>query len=407
MKKEQWIIMGVTIDIVVVLVPISVLCYLWRTRCFRGNNAISEEERTQSTQSVMCQLKTEAAIIDKTNNGKEDYELPLFTLSSIQIATSYFSFANKIGEGGFGHVYKGQLVNGQEIAVKRLSRSSQQGSEEFRNEVILISRLQHRNLVRILGCCAQGDERILIYEYLPNKSLDSFLFDETKRALLDWKMRVHIIEGIAQGLQYLHKYSRVRIIHRDLKASNILLDNDMNPKISDFGTARIFGDNESRASTKRIVGTYGYMSPEYALYGRFSMKSDIFSFGVMMLEIISGKRNTDFYMPDHASNLLGYAWDLWKDGRGLEIMDHSLVETCSTSDIMRYIQIGFLCVQESAVDRPTISAVLSMLSNEMVDIPAPKQPAFFAIVSLNDAYTHEIANPCSVNDVTISEVVSR
>ncbi|THG23483.1 hypothetical protein TEA_008414 [Camellia sinensis var. sinensis] len=203
----------------------------------------------------MCQLKTDAAIIDKSNNGREDYELPLFTLSSIQIATSYFSVANKIGEGGFGHVYKGQFVNGQEIAVKRLSRSSQQGSEEFRNEVILISRLQHRNLVRILGCCTQGDERILIYEYLPNKSLDSFLFDETKRALLDWKIRVHIIEGIAQGLQYLHKYSRVRIIHRDLKASNVLLDNDMNPKISDFGTARIFGDNESRASTKRIVGT--------------------------------------------------------------------------------------------------------------------------------------------------------
>ncbi|XP_028083033.1 G-type lectin S-receptor-like serine/threonine-protein kinase B120 [Camellia sinensis] len=408
MTKEQWIIMGVTIDIVVVVVPISVLCcYLWRTRCFRGNNAISEDEGTQSTQSVMCQLKTDAAIIDKSNNGREDYELPLFTLSSIQIATSYFSVANKIGEGGFGHVYKGQLVNGQEIAVKRLSRSSQQGSEEFRNEVILISRLQHRNLVRILGCCTQGDERILIYEYLPNKSLDSFLFDETKRALLDWKIRVHIIEGIAQGLQYLHKHSRVRIIHKDLKASNILLDNDMNPKISDFGTARIFGDNESRASTKRIVGTYGYMSPEYALYGRFSMKSDVFSFGVMMLEIISGKRNTDFYMPDRASNLLGYAWDLWKDGRGLEIMDHSLVETCSMSDIMRYIQIGFLCVQESAVDRPTISTVLSMLSNEMVAILAPKQPAFFAIVSLNDAYTDEISKPCSINEVTISEVVSR
>ncbi|CAL5443226.1 unnamed protein product [Camellia sinensis] len=312
MKKEQWITMGVTVDIVVVLVPISVLCYLWRTRCFRGD-----------PKYTICNVS-----IEKSNNGREDYELPLFTLSSIQIATSYFSVANKIGEGGFGHVYKGQLVNGQEIAVKRLSRSSQQGSEEFRNEVILISRLQHRNLVRILGCCAQGDERILIYEYLPNKSLDSFLFgvaircinvfnakfgsDETKRALLDWKIRVHIIEGIAQGLQYLHKYSRVRIIHRDLKASNILLDNDMNPKISDFGTARIFGDNESRASTKRIVGTYGYMSPEYALYGRFSMKSDVFSFGIMMLEIISGKKNTDFYMPDHASNLLGYMEGVWR-----------------------------------------------------------------------------------------------
>ncbi|XP_028083035.1 G-type lectin S-receptor-like serine/threonine-protein kinase At4g03230 [Camellia sinensis] len=376
-----------------------------------GNNALSANERTQSTQSVMCQLKTESAIITKSTMEKRImFVLPLFTLSSIQIATSYFSVANKIGEGGFGHVHKGRLLNRQKIAVKRLSRSSEQGSKEFKNEVILISRLQHRNLVRILGCCAQGEERILIYDVIRcinNVFNAKFGTDEIKRALLDWKIRVHIIEGIAQGLQYLHKYSRERIIHRDLTASNILLDNDMNQKISDFGTARIFRDNESRANRKRIVGTYGYMSPEYALYGRFSMKFDVFSFGVMMLEIICGKKNTDFYIPDHASNLLGYAWDLWKDGRGLEIMDHSLVETCSTSDILQCIQIGFLCVQESAVDRPTISTVLSMPSNEMVAIPAPKQPAFFAIVSLNGAYTHEIRKPCSVNDVTISEVVSR
>ncbi|XP_028104341.1 receptor-like serine/threonine-protein kinase SD1-8 isoform X2 [Camellia sinensis] len=371
-----------------------------------GNNR-SEDRTSLGTQSFMSEMKTEATIMEKINNGKKDHELPLFSLSSIEIATDYFSDANKIGQGGFGPVYKGKLFNGQEIAVKRLSRSSGQGLEEFKNEVTLISRLQHRNLVRILGCCAQGDERILVYEYLPNKSLDTFLFDEIGRALLDWKIRVSIIEGIAQGLQYLHKYSRVRIIHRDLKTSNILLDNNMNPKISDFGTARIFGDNESRANTNRIVGTYGYMSPEYALDGLFSVKSDVFSFGIMMLEIISGKKNTGFYQPDRAQNLLGYAWDLWKEGRGLEIIDHLFVETCSTSEVMHYIQVSFLCVQENAADRPTISDVVSMLSNELIAIPAPKQPAFSTIVSVKYANTLEIPKLCSVNDVTISEVEGR
>ncbi|THG20627.1 hypothetical protein TEA_017016 [Camellia sinensis var. sinensis] len=338
-----------------------------------GNNR-SEDRTSLGTQSFMSEMKTEATIMEKINNGKKDHELPLFSLSSIEIATDYFSDANKIGQGGFGPVYKGKLFNGQEIAVKRLSRSSGQGLEEFKNEVTLISRLQHH---------------------------------EIGRALLDWKIRVSIIEGIAQGLQYLHKYSRVRIIHRDLKTSNILLDNNMNPKISDFGTARIFGDNESRANTNRIVGTYGYMSPEYALDGLFSVKSDVFSFGIMMLEIISGKKNTGFYQPDRAQNLLGYAWDLWKEGRGLEIIDHLFVETCSTSEVMHYIQVSFLCVQENAADRPTISDVVSMLSNELIAIPAPKQPAFSTIVSVKYANTLEIPKLCSVNDVTISEVEGR
>ncbi|KAF5934776.1 hypothetical protein HYC85_025905 [Camellia sinensis] len=372
-----------------------------------GNNRRSEDRTSLGTQSFMSEIKTEATIMEKINNGKKDHELPLFTLSSIEIATDYFSDANKIGQGGFGPVYKGKFFNGQEVAVKRLSRSSGQGLKEFKNEVTLISRLQHRNLVRILGCCTQGDERILIYEYLPNKSLDTFLFDEIGRASLDWKIRVSIIEGIAQGLQYLHKYSRVRIIHRYLKTSNILLDNNMNPKISDFGTARIFGDNESQANTNRIVGTFGYMSPEYALDGLFSVKSDVFSFGIMMLEIISGKKNTGFYQPDRAQNLLGYAWDLWKEGRGLEIIDHLIVETCSTSEVMCHIQVSFLCVQENAADRPTISDVVSMLSNEIIAIPAPKQPAFSTIVSVKHANTLAIPKLCSVNDVTISEVEGR
>ncbi|CAL5438697.1 unnamed protein product [Camellia sinensis] len=309
-----------------------------------GNNGRSKDETSQDTELLLYEQKTEAAIID-------DHELILFTLRSIEIATDYFSDANKLGEGGFGSVYKGKLVNGEEIAVKRLSKSTGEGLREFKNE------------------------------------------NKARRALLDWKMRVNIIEGIAQGLQYLHKYSRLRIIHRDLKTSNILLDDNMNPKISDFGTARIFGDNEAQANTKRIVGTYGYMSPEYALDGLFSVKSDVFSFGVMMLEIISGKKNTG-------------AWDMWNEGRGLEIMDEVLVETC-TSEVMRYIEVGFLCVQESAIDRPTISEVLSMLSNERSTIPTPKQPAFSAIIGVNVANRLEIPKPCSINDVTISEVKGR
>ncbi|KAM3342244.1 hypothetical protein P3S68_027210 [Capsicum galapagoense] len=180
----------------------------------------------------------------------EDIELPLFPFSTITRATNNFSFNNKIGEGGFGPVYKGVLEEGQEIAVKRLSRTSMQGLDEYKNEVIYIAKLQHRNLVRLLGCCIQGEEKMLIYEYMPNKSLDSYIFDKTKSKLLDWPKRFDIVNGIARGLLYLHQDSRLRIIHRDLKASNILLDTDMNPKISDFGIARSVAGNDMGAKTR-------------------------------------------------------------------------------------------------------------------------------------------------------------
>ncbi|KAM3693816.1 hypothetical protein ACJW31_07G012900 [Castanea mollissima] len=318
---------------------------------------------------------------------KKEFKMPLFSFTSVSAATDNFSDANKLGEGGFGPVYKGILLKGDLVAVKRLSRRSGQGWEELKNEAILIASLQHNNLVRLLGCCIERDEKILVYEYMPNKSLDFFIFDQEKRKILDWQTRIRVIEGIAQGLLYLHQYSRLRIIHRDLKASNILLDTEMNPKISDFGLARIFKGNESRANTNRIVGTYGYMSPEYALEGLFSIKSDVFSFGILLLEI---------------------AWELWTSDRGSDLVDPLLDDVSSVRAALKYVNIGLLCVQESAADRPTMSDVVTMLSSESMALPYPKQPAFLimrSVVKANPGISR--TEICSVNHATASIIEGR
>ncbi|XP_012459183.1 G-type lectin S-receptor-like serine/threonine-protein kinase At4g27290 isoform X1 [Gossypium raimondii] len=309
-------------------------------------------------------------------HGKEDLELPAFDFATVAMATNNFSGNNILGQGGFGPVYKGTLIEGQEIAVKRLSKNSGQGLEEFKNEVTLISKLQHRNLVKLFGCCVRKDEKILIYEYMPNKSLDYFIFDQTRSKLLDWRIRMHIIDGIARGVLYLHHDSRLRIIHRDLKASNILLDNNMNPKISDFGLARKFGVHQTQAKTKRVIGTYGYMSPEYALDGLFSTKSDVFSFGVLVLEILSGKKNRGFSHPEHDHNLLGHAWTLWMGKRPLELIDTAFGDLYNATEVLRCINVALLCVQQSPPDRPNMSLVLLMLCGDSV-LPQPKQPGFF------------------------------
>ncbi|CAL8139769.1 unnamed protein product [Prunus armeniaca] len=309
--------------------------------------------------------------------GNNDTELPLFDLWSILAATDNFSEANKLGEGGFGPVYKGTLLENQDVAIKRLSKKSGQGHQEFMNELKLIAKLQHTNLVRLLGCCIEDEEMILIYEFMPNRSLDKILFEPSENRKLDWGKRFRIIEGIAQGLLYIHKYSRLKIIHRDIKASNVLLDGTMNPKISDFGMARIFEINEIEANTKRVVGTYGYMSPVYALFGHFSEKLDVFSFGVLLLEIVSGKRNAAFYSVEHSQTLAGWAWELWKEGRGMELIDASVRETYQPHEALRCIHVGLLCVQEAPADRPTMSSVIHMLqSNEASSLPPTKEPAF-------------------------------
>ncbi|CAN6175657.1 unnamed protein product [Urochloa humidicola] len=325
--------------------------------------------------------------IEEGNSG-----FSLYDFSQIKEATGNFSSENKLGQGGFGPVYKGLLPGDLEVAVKRLASCSVQGLLEFKNEIQLIAKLQHKNLVKLLGCCIQGDqEKMLVYEYMQNRSLDIFIFDVNKGVQLNWSMRLHIIDGVAQGLLYLHKHSRLCVVHRDLKASNILLDSDMTPKISDFGMARIFSSNMTESNTTRIVGTHGYISPEYAFDGVCSIKSDVFSFGVLVLEIISGKRTTGFYPYDgKLYNLISYAWKLWKVGEWRQLVCCRIGE--NREAIERCIQVALLCVQESAEDRPSIDLVVSMLNSENVSLPKPKQPAYFFVRSNNSE-----VSPCNIN----------
>ncbi|KAI9128345.1 hypothetical protein K1719_001338 [Acacia pycnantha] len=348
-------------------------CYVCfhRKRRLRGGQTTDEILLQKLEILKKRHTKEQGAMKDEYNS-----EVQNFSFKTIKVATNYFSEEAKLGEGGFGLVFKGKLSNAKEIAVKRLSFKTGQGLEEFKNEVTLIAKLQHKNLVRLLGFCLEENEKLLVYEYMPNTSLDTFLFDSTKRQQLDWSKRRNIIKGIARGLLYLHEDSRLKIIHRDLKASNVLLDEEMNPKISDFGTARIFGNDQIQASTERVIGTYGYMAPEYALEGLFSIKSDVYSFGVIMLEVISGKRNTGFYQPERSLSLLSYAWRLWNEGKGLELVESDLINTCGDKDeALRWIHIGLLCVQENPQDRPTMSSVVLMLASSS-NLPHPHAPPF-------------------------------
>ncbi|KAJ4729939.1 Receptor-like kinase [Melia azedarach] len=391
-KNNKGIVIGGVVGSVafVVLIGLITPVYL-RKRRRRSETIKVDREKKVRNQDGRAMLRLNMAVqfyhkerdvknmVDSGQLKEEDKEgidLPFFRFASIVAATDNFSEANKLGKGGFGPVYKGKFPEGQEIAVKRLSSVSGQGLEEFKNEVVLIAKLQHRNLVRLLGYCTEGGEKILLYEYMPNKSLDFFIFGGNLIVLLDWEMRFNIILGIARGLLYLHQDSRLRIIHRDLKTSNILLDQEMNPKISDFGLARIFEGKQTEGSTNRVVGTYGYMSPEYALDGFFSVKSDVFSFGVVVLEIISGRKNTGFYNSEEALSLLGYAWRLWQKDQASDIMDQKVRESSKTNEILRCINVGLLCVQEDPNDRPTMSNIVIMLGSEPVALPVPKRPAF-------------------------------
>ncbi|GLT36750.1 hypothetical protein SLA2020_111100 [Shorea laevis] len=407
-SKPKWIPIAASLSAVLGLALLSSFAFfIWRKRN-------SQEDNKDSKEVQLLDLRGGNFVKEYPNNDFQgervegSQEFPSIQLDIINAATKNFCNENKLGEGGFGPVYKGTLADGKEIAVKRLSRTSGQGLLEFKNEVMLIARVQHRNLVRLLGCCIEDNETLLVYEYMPNRSLDVFLFDSSMSVELDWQRRFSIITGIARGIMYLHEDSRLRIIHRDLKTSNILLDGEMNPKISDFGMARIFGVNQSEANTNRVVGTYGYMSPEYAMGGLFSVKSDVFSFGVLLLEIISGKKNNGFYFYKRCESLLTFAWKLWSQGQGMQLIDPQLVQSCVEFEVLKCIHIGLLCVQKDPVDRPTMSSVILMLGNENLTLPRPTEPAFFVgRVAAESATPLTDNNIFSANEVTLSDVSPR
>ncbi|CAA0832824.1 G-type lectin S-receptor-like serine/threonine-protein kinase [Striga hermonthica] len=364
----------IILPVVVGFVFLSICIFIalcWMAR--RKGRRIKDQKALET-----LQLDSSAIVLKDESERVNIQELPLFTFKTLADATNQFHDENMLGRGGFGYVYKGRLASGKEIAVKRLSAASGQGMEEFMNEAIVISKVQHRNLVKLVGCCVEREEKMLVYEYMPNNSLDICLFDPAhpSQKILDWKKRLSIMEGTGRGLLYLHMDSRLKIIHRDLKPSNVLLDEDYNPKISDFGMARIFGGNQDQANTARVVGTYGYMAPEYAMDGRFSEKSDVYSFGVLMLEIISGKKNTHYYNQEWSLSLLGCAWKLWSENNGTAFADRTIANPVFQGEIVRCIHIALLCVQEFPQDRPPVQTVLSMLSREIVDLPPPQQPVF-------------------------------
>ncbi|WVY99073.1 hypothetical protein V8G54_031224 [Vigna mungo] len=329
--------------VVVVLLTCLFICL--RRRKARKNLEVKKEEREEE---------------DEVEDEIKIAESLQFNFETIRVATEDFSDSNKLGQGGFGAVYRGRLSNGQIIAVKRLSRDSGQGDTEFKNEVLLVVKLQHRNLVRLLGFCLEGRERLLVYEFVPNKSLDYFIFDPAMKARLDWEKRYKIIRGIARGLLYLHEDSQLRIIHRDLKASNILLDEEMNPKIADFGMARL---------------TFPYWSV-VDIWHQSMQCMDSFRFGVLILEIVSGQKNSGINNGENMEDLLSFAWRNWKEGKALNIIDPSLNNN-SRNEMLRCIHIGLLCVQENLIDRPTMATIILMLNSYSLSLPIPAEPAFY------------------------------
>ncbi|KAF8666991.1 hypothetical protein HU200_053160 [Digitaria exilis] len=400
-NKEGKVLAIVMPTIAVLMMAITVLCFCKRRR------------------SAAQYFRPCTASPDDDIQGAD--MLP-FDLSTLRVATNHFAESKMLGKGGFGMVYKGVLPDGQEIAVKRLCQSSRQGIGELKSELVLVAKLHHKNLVRLVGVCLQEQEKILVYEYTPNRSLDTILFDSVRNEELDWGKRLKIINGVARGLQYLHEDSQLKIVHRDLKASNVLLDSDYVPKISDFGLAKIFWGDQSKYVTRRVAGTYGYMAPEYAMRGLYSIKSDVFSFGVLLLEIVTGRRNNGLYDSEHDVDLLNLVWEHWTTGTITELLDPFLLGRRAPLDQMsKLVNIGLLCVQDSPADRPTVSSVNVMLSSDTVSLQVPSKPTF-CISEMedhshlySDAYnravklqsTDKAKEALSTNEVSLTELEPR
>ncbi|RHN45124.1 putative protein kinase RLK-Pelle-DLSV family [Medicago truncatula] len=303
-----------------------------------------------------------------------------YKYETLEKATDYFNSSRKIGQGGSGSVFKGILPNGNVVAVKRLVFNNRQWVDEFFNEVDLISGIEHKNLVKLLGCSIEGPESLLVYEHLPNKSLDQFIFEKSRTQILNWKQRFNIICGTAEGLAYLHQGSIKRIIHRDIKSSNVLLDDNLSPKIADFGLARCFATDKTHLSTG-IAGTLGYMAPEYLIRGQLTDKADVYSFGVLVLEIVCGRRNN--VIREDSGSLLQNVWKHYRSNTLVETIDSSLGDDIPEAEPSRVLHIGLLCTQASASLRPSMTQVVKMLSNSDLDVPTPNQPPFFSSAILD------------------------
>ncbi|KAI7731049.1 hypothetical protein M8C21_023552 [Ambrosia artemisiifolia] len=313
-----------------------------------------------------------------------------FKYTTVEKATGNWDDSNKLGQGGFGTVYKGVLPDGREIAVKRLYFNNKFRAVDFYNEVNMISSVEHRNLVRLLGCSCSGPESILVYEYLPNMSLDRFIFDPTRGKALNWEKRFEIIIGTAEGLVYLHENTRCRIIHRDIKASNILLDLRLRAKIADFGLARSFQDDKSHISTA-IAGTLGYMAPEYLAHGQLTEKADVYSFGVLILEVVTGMENNKSKTTEYTDSLVAIAWNHFQQNKVEEIFDPNLMMHIYPNinyqkEAIKVVQVGLLCTQEAPALRPSMSSVLKMLAKDDEPLPLPANPPFIdeKTMELND-----------------------
>ncbi|XP_034211901.1 probable leucine-rich repeat receptor-like serine/threonine-protein kinase At3g14840 isoform X5 [Prunus dulcis] len=310
-----------------------------------------------------------------------DLQTSKFSFRQLKAATNNFDKANKIGEGGFGSVYKGLLSDGTVIAVKQLSSKSKQGNREFVNEIGMISALQHPHLVKLHGCCIERNQLLLVYEYMENNSLARALFGpEQSQLKLDWPTRHKICVGIARGLAYLHEESRLKVVHRDIKATNVLLDKNLTPKISDFGLAKLDEEDNTHIST-RIAGTYGYMAPEYAMRGYLTDKADVYSFGILVLEIVSGRNNTTYRAKEKSFYLLDWAQLLKGQGKLMDLVDPGLGSDFNKEEMMLTINVALLCCNVTSTVRPTMSSVVSMLEG---------RAAVQELVSDPNASTNEI-----------------
>ncbi|XP_015695988.2 probable LRR receptor-like serine/threonine-protein kinase At1g56140 [Oryza brachyantha] len=321
----------------------------------------------------------------------------IFTSAELKLATDNFSSQNVIGEGGYGPVYKGKLTDGRIIAVKQLSQSSHQGKNEFVTEVATISAVQHRNLVKLYGCCIDSSTPLLVYEYLKNGSLDRALFGHSTLNL-DWPTRFEIILGVARGLTYLHEESSVRIVHRDIKASNVLLDIDLMPKISDFGLAKLYDEKKTHISTK-IAGTFGYLAPEYAMRGRLTEKADVFAFGVVALEIVAGRSNTDNSLDNEKIYLFEWTWGLYEREEAIRILDPKLDEFDS-EQALRVINVALLCTQGSPHQRPPMSRVMAILTGDIEMTEVVTKPSYITEWQLRGGNTSYISSTYNSRSTT-------